>query len=168
MASRRIQITFEESQPGEAVNAYEFSYFLYLFRGAYVVLLENQIDHGGERDGILHDFMRIAVELGPNGFSSKARKYLSKETDLEFVSLSKNSPLKIVAIATGASIVALSAAVILSGGEANLTSGEFKVPPLAHGIRELKRALDQAPPPKLPSERRAVKKKTLQQKRSDG
>jgi hypothetical protein len=44
-------------------------------------------------------------------------------------------------------------AVIISGGEANVYSGQFKLPPIAHGIRQLKEAFRQEQTRQLPSER---------------
>lgn len=71
---------------------------------------------------------------------------LSPELDLEFLESSKNSPLKFVAKTAGGCLVALTLAVILSGGKANVYTGDFELPPLAEGISALKDAFDQPQP----------------------
>lgn len=72
--------------------------------------------------------------------------YLEQELDLEFIEISKNSPLRFVARTAGGCLVALTLAVILSGGKANVYTGQFELPPLAEGIRALKAAFDQPAP----------------------
>jgi hypothetical protein len=148
------EISIEEAIEGESVNAFELGYFLYYFRAAYVACLESI------------QFQEVPIEqaaalakrdlLGTLGqeVSRLWLKDLPEEFDLEFVSISKQSPLRFVAKTAGASLVALTMAVIISGGEANVYTGEFKLPPIAHGIRELKDAFGQQPPRALPSERR--------------
>lgn len=154
-ASDVAEISIEELIEGEAVNAFELGYFLYYFRAAYVACLDTiqlqavpleQIESLTRKDllsSIGYDVSRLWLHELP------------EEHDLEFISISKQSPLKFVSKAAGASLIALSMAVILSGGKANIYSGQFELPPLAHGIRELKDAFGQQPPRSLPSEKRA-------------
>jgi hypothetical protein len=144
------KISIEEAIEGESVNAFELGYFLYYFRAAYVACLDKfqevsieQAAAPANRDWLLEqDVSRLWL------------KDLPEEFDLEFVSISKQSPLRFVAKTAGASLVALTMAVIISGGEANVHTGEFKLPPIAHGIRKLKEAFGQQTPRALPSERR--------------
>lgn len=148
------EISIEEAIEGESVNAFELGYFLYYFRAAYVACLETI------------QFQEVPIEqvaaLAKKDLLGTVRqdvsrlwlKDLPEEFDLEFESISKQSPLKFVAKAAGASLTALTMAVIISGGEANVYTGEFKLPPLAHGIRQLKEVFGQKPPSALPSERR--------------
>jgi hypothetical protein len=79
---------------------------------------------------------------------------LPEELDLEFIAISKESPLNFVAKSTGISLIALTMAVILSGGNANVLKCTFNLPPLAVGIRALMNTFGDQPPNALPSERR--------------
>ena len=154
LAQDIVEISIEEAIEGENVNAFELGYFLYYFRAAYVACLD------------IIQFQQVPIEqltslakkelLGTLGqeVSRLWLRDLPEKFDLEFVSISKQSPLKFVAKVAGASLAALTMAVIISGGEANVYTGEFKLPPIAHGIRELKTAFGQQPPRALPSERR--------------
>lgn len=161
------EINIAELIEGEAVNAFELGYFLYYFRAAYVACLDTiqlqavpfeQIESLTRKDllgSLDHDVPRLWLHE------------LSEEYDLEFISISKQSPLKFVSRAAGVSLVALSMAVILSGGKANIYTGQFELPPLAHGIRELKEAFGHQPPRSLPSEKR-TKRNNIQKPRGPG
>jgi hypothetical protein len=155
-AQDTAEILIEEAIEGESVNAFELGYFLYYFRAAYVACLETL------------QFQEVSIEqvaalakkdlLGKLG-QDVSRLWLTdlpEELDLEFESISKQSPLKFVARAAGASLIALTMAVIISGGEANVYTGEFKLPPIAHGIRQLEDAFGQQSLRALPSERRSL------------
>jgi hypothetical protein len=155
-----IMIVFEEAAADEPVNAFELGYFLYYFRAAYVACLtsiesnEVPLDEAIElaREDLLAPLSKEVTRLW---FAE-----LSQDEDLEFLAISKESPLTLAARASGACLVALTMATILSGGEANVYSGQFKLPPIAHGIRQLKEAFRQEQPGKLPSERRSYSQDT--------
>jgi hypothetical protein len=150
-----VEIVFEEAEAGEPVNAFELGYFLYYFRAAYVACLTSieskdvQIDEAIAlaKGDLLAPLTREVTTLWLAN--------LSHEVDLEFLTISKQSPLRLGSKVVGACLTALVMAVILSGGEANVYTGEFKLPPIAHGIRQLKEAFRQEQPRELPSERRS-------------
>lgn len=148
------EITIAECNEGEAVNAFELGYFLYYFRAAYVACL----DIIQSQEVPLEQVEAVARKalLGSLGHdvSHMWHRGLPEEFDLEFITISKQSPLKFVSKVTGVSLVALTMAIIFSGGKANVRTGQFELPPLAHGIRELKNAFGQQPPRALPSEKR--------------
>lgn len=148
------EINIEEYREGEAINAFELGYFLYYFRAAYVACLD-----AIQYEEIPLEQIESLVQSKPlralgNNVDRLWLHELPADIDLEFITISKESPLKFVAKTTGTSLIALTMAVILSGGEANPYTGEFKLLPLAHGIRELKKAFGQQPPKTLPSENR--------------
>jgi hypothetical protein len=150
-----IEIVFAEAEEGEPVNAFELGCFINYFRAAYVACLisieykDVPIDRAiASAKGGLH--APLAREV-----TTLWLKDLSHELDLEFLTISKQSPLKL-----GLCLTALVMAVILSGGEANVYTGEFKLPPIAHGIRQLKEAFRQEQPRELPSERRSSSRET--------
>ncbi len=162
-------ITIKEYSRNEAVNAFELGYFLYFFRSAYVACLElaedeSLINQFRFSSAIYNDV--IWENLGAKDIELPLHHRvidlwmtdLDQEFDLEFVSISKNSPLKFVAKSAGISLIALTLAVILSGGKANIYEGSFELPPLAVGIRALKDAFHQPQPKPLPSE---IKEKNL-------
>ena len=144
--------------PESSVNALELSYFLAKFRAMYVIALER----AGETSvpntlvGIVENFSK---ELNSKTISDYARRILPAEHELEFDSISKNSPLRL-RTCVGVSMIALSAAVILSGGKVNLKDGTFEVPSLATGIRELKAVFGQNSPIRLPSDKKDKQKNT--------
>lgn len=147
------EIVIEEGGIGEPINAFELGYFLYYFRAAYVACLislefkEVPIDEA------------IARAKGDAPLTGQVAtlwlKDLPGNLDLEFIAISRQSPLKFVVKTTSVCIIALTMAVILSGGEANIASAQFKLPPIAHGIRELKQAFGKEQTRPLPSERRS-------------
>ncbi|MEQ1558557.1 MAG: hypothetical protein ABL933_06380 [Methyloglobulus sp.] len=154
-----VLVSILEHEEGENVNAFELGSFLYYFRAAYVTCLDLIQSENITIEQIESLERTKLVEI--LGFNKNGNvtdlwlRELSEELDLEFITISKKSPLKFVAKSAGASLIALTMAVILSGGEANVLKGEFKLPPLAHGIRELMDAFDKQPPNALPSERRS-------------
>jgi hypothetical protein len=166
-----VEITIEELIEGDTINAFEFGYFLLHFQAIYAVCLKSI------------NFQEIPIEeanklvnsfLLEKGRSRSLQPYqwwnkdLPPEFDLEFVTISKQSPCKIAVKVTGASLLALTMAVILSGGEAELYTGKFKVPPIAKGIRELKNVFGQQQPRReYPSEKR-LKSSRHNNKKSSG
>lgn len=149
------EIVIEEGGIGEPINAFELGYFLYYFRAAYVACL------------ISLEFKEVPIDeaiarakgdlLAPltGEVATLWLKDLPENLDLEFITISRQSPLEFVVNTTNVCLIALTMAVILSGGEANISSAQFKLPPIAHGIRELKKAFGKEQTQPLPSERRS-------------
>lgn len=149
------EIVIEEGGIGEPINAFELGYFFYYFRAAYVACL------------ISLEFKEVPIDeaiarakgdlLAPlTGEVAKLwLRDLPENLDLEFITISRQSPLVFAVNATTVCLIALTMAVILSGGEASISSAQFKLPPIAHGIRELKKAFGKEQIRPLPSERRS-------------
>ena len=158
------EVIVQEFSEGESVNAFELGYFLYFFRSAYVACTElvdgKDIDLR-ELSDITKDELKIILN---NRVLDYWMADLEPDLDLEFLGISKNSPLKFVARTAGGCLAALTLAVILSGGKANVYTGKFELPPLAKGIRELKEAFGQPQPHSLPSERKLKVKSDFSKK----
>ncbi|GAA4494594.1 hypothetical protein [Pseudaeromonas paramecii] len=128
-----MQTTYEQAEikvleyvEGETVNAFELGYFLYFFRSAYVACVnatrDKEIDLN-ELGNITKEELKVILD---DKASNLWMVDLEQELDLEFIEISKNSPLKFVAKTAGGCLVALTLAVILSGGKANVYAGEFE------------------------------------------
>lgn len=107
---------------------------------------------------------RLALHLAEKSGLAIGRYWMMElpdEIDLDFSSMSMNSPLKFVGYATGTSILILSLTVAVSGGTAELGDHvKFKLPPIAKSIRDMREAFGANPPTKkLPSEKLKTPKK---------
>jgi hypothetical protein len=154
----KAEIVVKEFLDGESVNAFELGYFLYFFRSAYVACVELTKDEEVDLATIGNVRRSDLISVINKKVSYLWMEELDPDIDLEFIEISKNSPLKFVAKTAGGCLVALTLAVILSGGKANVYTGEFELPPMAEGIRALKEAFEQPQPlpHSLPSERKAA------------
>ena len=152
----RAEIIVKEYLEGESVNAFELGYFIYFFRSAYVACVALTEDKEVDL-ATLDDVKRsdIISKINKN-VSTLWMEDLDPDIDLEFIEISKSSPLKFVAKTAGNCLAALTLAVVLSGGKANVYTGEFELPPIAEGIRALKEAFEQPQPHSLPSEKKAA------------
>ena len=152
------QVSIAELREGENVNAFELGYFLYYFRAAYVVCLERiqyqsiTLEEAKSLGRV--ELLDLLDPLLHTSVTSLWLYELPEELDLEFITISKESPLKFVAKSAGISLIALTMAVIISGGKANVYEGTFDIPPMANGIRALMNAFGVQSPNALPSERR--------------
>ncbi len=164
--SDSFTISIGTEHPEDPVNAFEFSYFLMNFRAIYVLALELGPDETNV-ESLADEVRRLSYGLSGLSISRIAKKRLPLELDLEFESITKNSPLRL-RTCMGVSMVALSVAVILSGGKVNLKEGIFEVPSLASGIRELKNVLGQKIPTHLPSDKRHPTKPKTHSKNNAG
>ncbi len=166
----KVEMVIGEFERDEQVNAFELGYFLYFFRSAYVAsleLLEGKDIDPEEAAAIVRKDILGAISQELNRLWLKE---LPPELDLEFIEISKQSPIKTISAVSGICLFALTFAVILSGGKANIYTGSFELPPLAVGIRALKEAFNQAPPPSnaLPSERKAILRRLEADRGSNG
>lgn len=149
------EIVIEEAGIDEPINAFELGYFLYYFRAAYVACL---ISLEFKEIPLGEAIARANADLLAPLTGEVATLWLTdlpKNFDLEFIAISKQSPLRLVSTTTRVCLIALTMAVILSGGEASIASAQFKLPPIAHGIRELKQAFGKEQTRPLPSERQS-------------
>lgn len=165
-----LYISVGEYEENENINAFELGYFLYFFRSAYVACLEeirdsqliiefDALDDNAKIEYLDKLNTNILGKHLNNGVLDLWMKELDSDFDLEFTTISRNSPLKLGVQITGACLIALTMAVIFSGGKANIREGSFEIPPLATGIRALKETFMQPSPVSLPSERKDLHKK---------
>lgn len=149
--------------PNDPVNAFELTYFLTNFRAIYVIAVEMEEKKSLSLD--LDDAVKsLSKKLTGLEIYRFARKLLPVDLELEFDSISKNSPLRL-RTCVGVSMMALSAAVVLSGGKANLKDGMFEVPSLASGIRDLENVFGKKNTLPLPSDSRKSSKVTAKIKK---
>jgi len=114
----------------DVISMKELSYFLSNFQSAYELAYKYAYNSYQEPN---IDGFRDAI-------SSKRLNALGmdrgKIQQLDFSSISTNSPLKFIGYCTGISMLALSLAVAIAGGDADLNNRKFKVNSLADaGIR---------------------------------
>lgn len=148
-----VEIVFEEADRDEPVNAFELGCFLYYYRAAYVGCLASLEFKETPLDEAIALAKRNLLAPLSREVAKLWHTELTPDLDLEFFSISNKSPLKFGVKAAGVSRIALTMAAIFSGGEANVYSGQFKLPPIAHGIHQLKEAFRQEQTRQLPSER---------------
>lgn len=126
----------------------DFAHFLYHFRAAYVAALDagKQLGFAEEPTGtVLRQLAeQVAQELsraGPPGISRLALANLPAVEELNLVDIFRINPIDIVFSCIG---VALSAAVIVAGGEVKWDEDGFhvKIPPLHTGIAKLELAIN--------------------------
>lgn len=132
-----------------SIDTWELNRFLYLLRVAYVVMVEKE----REDKALSWEEFRWSA-AGRTEFSHRsysglilARIYDTDlgEEELRIEKISKQSPLE---ISFTAIVACLAAAVVLSGGKADLKNLKFEVPPLGDGIRKLREAFGLKPPRK--------------------
>ena len=143
----------ESDRQSDRINALQLADFLQKFRAAYVVALsfvEYMAPPGGdfpprsEHDfESLNDSFRKFLRASRNisAVTALSKQHLPPELELEFLRISTNSPLKFIGYCTGASLLALSLAVSLAGGEVDLKQMTFKVQPLADAVVQITREL---------------------------
>jgi len=152
--STRVEVIIDTD--GEDIPVRDLFEFLELFRAAYVMGIalgpgEGTMEMLGEASG------RLAYAIRQNVFDEeRALGYmdLSPDEELRFGKIRRENPIGIVLAGIG---IALTAAVILSGGQISIDekSVHAKLPPLGHGIKKLREALrrEEAPRPrKKPSQ----------------
>jgi len=116
---QQVELTFD----GEgSINAGDFIAWLQMFRAAY--------EENKDRD---QDFPATPEEI-----ELKLECAERQNTDLEIIRLSKSSPMEIVFSGMN---VALTAAIIFSGGEVELKGMKFKLPPMGVGVKSMREAL---------------------------
>lgn len=155
LPSLEYQLHVASNSKNERVSAVDLFEFLQKFRAAYVVALSfieyelhnqriekyyyrEELEFAGLEDSFRR-FLKTNIKLASVSVLSK--QHLPAEVDLEFESISKNSPLKFIGYCTGLSILALSLAVALAGGEVDLKSQTFKVQPLSKAVVQITREL---------------------------
>lgn len=135
--TKTVAITFEDSGP---VSAKELSSFFYLFRAIYVAAITNLKDKEPITDKV--QAAQIIGELGIYGSVTRFfKEELPKNQDLFFYEIDKHSPLELIANATAGCMGALTAAVIFSGGTADLKNMRFTIPSLGSGIQSMWKAV---------------------------
>jgi hypothetical protein len=147
------QMIVESKHERDSINALQLSDFLQKFRAAYVVALSfaeyvapierdfrfQSEQHFESLNRSFREFLRASRSI--SAVTTLSKQHLPPEYELEFLQISTNSPLKFIGYCTGASLLALSLAVSLAGGEADLKTMTFKVQPLADAVLQITREL---------------------------
>ena len=130
------------------ISALELIQFLTKLRSAYVAARMfvgerpelSDLRSEGQLEGLVGHFQDYVRYRSYGGAWSEpfSRKQLPADVDLRFRSISRNSPMEFLVIATGVSIVALALAVCASGGKVDLRRMRFEVNPPKETIRALR------------------------------
>ncbi|UZD57239.1 hypothetical protein OLL83_003004 [Shewanella algae] len=136
------------------INLGELVRFLQGFRASYILALEflsNQnhlkiydFEYLKNKEYLVdnfRDFMYLS-EFNRYSILELSEYDIPKEYDIEFEKITQNSPLKFIGKCSGISLLALSLAVSISGGEADLKNMKFNVKPLSEAIISIKKAFD--------------------------
>lgn len=153
-----VQIQFEDDSPfqREPISVYELTRYLHHFRAAYATAATaarrapeerdtRQSSHDAlteyvrQIDSFAHQLRVTLRKSPPDSIDALAETPLPVE--LVITQISYNSPLQLV---FGGSIVALVAAIILSGGEITVSQRSLhaKLPPIGTGIVKLREAFN--------------------------
>jgi len=124
----------------------DFSYFLYLFRAAYVAGIKANRNNFPNENFIKDDVEKLS-DIVKKDLSHKSKRditflsfhKLPIHEDLTILDIKRENPLDVI---FGGISIAFAIAVILSGGKFELTKDGLKVelPPLGKGIRSLRNA----------------------------
>ena len=116
-----------------------FSNYLYHFRAIYSISYDvlPETKRPEENFEQISDYIDKVKEYIKEQNGYIGRKYFFKKLDEDLIiyEMEKKSPLTIT---VGGCLVALVVAVIISGGEVNLSKGKFKLNPLGEGLKKLK------------------------------
>ena len=148
-----VELTFDESE--EAINVFEIGAFLVIFGNVHDVaaeILEQMDQERPERDlldtekmrlfvanGALLDLLRKVLRPSEQGFVLRPNN-LSAHNALQIEAIGKASPLRIAMLCIP---IALTMAVILSGGEVEMPGFKCKVPAIGVGLHSIVSALSQ-------------------------
>ena len=138
----KMHITIPSDNPNEPIGASEFIHFLMLFHKTYsgyaTALSENRLELAmGER--MEQTAERFIRNYEPSNIDSSVFDPSFEEAhEFKITSINRNSPVELVIYGIP---VALTAAVILSGGKVKISGAKFELPPIGKGLKSLKKAL---------------------------
>jgi hypothetical protein len=150
-----VELTFDDSEG--PVNASELGTFLLMFGNVHDVVAElfdhieseqfrfslSETDHLRSfitDEGVL-GFIQSAMRSGEQGFVMRPEG-VSQHNALQIEGISKSSPLRMTMLCIP---IALTAAVILSGGEIDMPGFKCKVPPIGVGLESIITILSSPP-----------------------
>ncbi len=123
--TKMLELVFSEEE--DSIRANDLQGFLFYYNMYYMKFVsEYNLDDVNVYDLInQREELKSRFEFSRNDYLNYSRKIYSDSNDLLIFELEKHSPLKFV---FGGSIIALVAALILSGGtvEINVSNGVFK------------------------------------------
>lgn len=133
------------------IGSLELIRFLTDIRGAYVAarmyigehpisLETTSLDAIEKHVGPFKEYLQEML-LDRSWMRSLGHRPLPKDVDLRFRAISRNSPMELIAVATGISIVALALAVCVSGGKVDLAKLRFEVNSPRETIKALRSLL---------------------------
>jgi hypothetical protein len=129
---------------GGAIDVEELTDFLYHFRAVYAAALE--LTHTEQFDKAKSEFVAEKVRQKVHGMDWSTLAHLAHrdlgDNKLGILNIKRENPLTIVFEGVA---VALTAAVILSGGKFKLGPLYVKLPPLGTGIQSLRDAFGKKP-----------------------
>lgn len=159
----QYEITVAESHD-QKIEPEELAQFLLKLKAAYVLALRfvayrENIDPGYDKiptdkdrrfdfpehrlEMLQQEFYRyVEMHRGVHTTTRLLKMEVLPNQALEFTRITTNSPLKFMGYATGVGILALSLAVSLAGGKANLKELTFEVQPMAEAIVHVIQAID--------------------------
>ncbi|MCK5769254.1 hypothetical protein [Algiphilus sp.] len=132
-----------DTYPGP-VPTRDISYFLYLFRAVYVAGVEAGYDRIPDEQ-LTDDLIKSAVSKIAASIKNIPREELSRlatrrlpdELELALDDIVRENPIRVTFCAA---TLALTAAVILSGGSFEFGPLKVELPPLGEGVQELRQA----------------------------
>lgn len=144
---------------GGPVSVLDFAEYFRFLRGCYVLALERtkfeesyNEEHEDDAEDVVVAPPQVTAEslasqlsssslaMSPSEIEQYIYKHLSKSEDLSLLNIKRHNPFEVVF--SGISI-ALTAAIIVSGGKFKLGPGgiNIEIPPLGDGIKRLRDAL---------------------------
>ena len=131
---------------GGAIDVEELTDFLYHFRAVYAAALELDLAHTEQFNQASSEFVADQVRQKVHGMDWTTLSRLAHrdlgDNKLGMINIQRENPLTIV---FEGAVVALTAAVILSGGQFRFGPLNVKLPPLGTGIRSLRDAFGKKP-----------------------
>ena len=144
----KVEVTIDSD--GNPVPVQYFTRYFYWLRACYVLALDEYKFELGEEDGdvavkektaqeLASSISRRASSMSQNEIYQFANKRLPPEQELLLQDIMRRNPFEVVFLGIG---IALTAALIVSGGkfELSLTELKIQIPPLGEGIASLRKA----------------------------
>ena len=143
-----LRETTIQTEPGP-IPTRELSYFLYMFRAVYVATLEAGYAELPEdqlsKEAVKNIASEIRLKLNDipqDELTRLATIPLADDCELGIDQIFRENPIRAT---FSAATIAFAVAVILSGGDFALGPLKVELPPVGHGIQELRAALERSP-----------------------
>ncbi|MCT8504743.1 hypothetical protein [Chromohalobacter moromii] len=143
MESFKLVVSGDDSAPMGGTDLIEFLWFFHKAYAGYAAAVENGQLYMMMNEDLESSGVRAIRSIEPDHFdalvfdSERERRY-----EFKIQSINKNSPFEMVLVGMP---IALTAAVILSGGKVKVKGVEFELPPIGKGILALRKAFGLPP-----------------------